>query len=134
MESLSWIFFCLSPFALFCSENGSGLILCPIFIILGFVFKWAGNISVGKPKTVVKVSSSEFWEWHYKDRMRGTLAIKDNNDAFIAYKDKEARRWATTICGYNNAWVPPEATQEQIARANGVITEAMIKERNEKKR
>lgn len=133
MESLSWIFFCLSPFALFCSENGSGLILCPVFIILGFVFKWIGNIPIGGSKDVIKINSSEFWEWHYKDRMRSTLCIKDNSDALIAYKDKEARRWATTICGYHNAWVPPEDTQEQIARAYGVVTDQMIKDSNEKK-
>jgi hypothetical protein len=134
MESLSWIFFCLSPFALFCSENGNGLILCPVFILLGFVFKWAGNNSGGSPTAVVKVEPQKFWEWHYKDRMRSTLAQKDSiNDGLMALKDKEARSWATTICGYHNAWVPPEGKQEQIARACGVTTEKMIKKSNEKK-
>ena len=134
MESLSWIFFCLSPFALFCSEGGNGLILCPVFIILGFVFKWIGNNSGGTPTAVVKVEPTEFWEWHYKDRMRSTIAQKDTiSDELMAYNDKEARDWATTICGYHNAWVPPEGKQEQIARANGVITEKMIKARNENK-
>ena len=134
MESLSWIFFCLSPFALFCSEDGNGLILCPVFIILGFVFKWIGSNSSGTPTAVVKVEPQKFWEWHYKDRMRSTLAHKDTiNDGLMAFKDKEARDWATTICGYHNAWVPSEATQEQIARANGVVTEQMVKERAIKK-
>ena len=134
MESLSWIFFCLSPFALFCSEDGNGLILCPVFIILGFVFKWIGSNSSGTPTAVVKVEPQKFWEWHYKDRMRSTLAHKDTiNDGLMAFKDKEARDWATTICGYHNAWVPPEATQEQIARANGIVTEQMVKERAIKK-
>lgn len=129
MESLSWIFFCLSPFALFCSEGGSGMILCPIFIILGFIFKWVGNNS-GTPRAVVKIDPQKFWEWHYKDRMRNTLAQKDTiRDGLMALKDKEARDWATTICGYHNAWVPPEEKQEQIARANGVITEQMVKEK-----
>lgn len=131
MESLSWIFFCLSPFALFCSENGNGLILCPIFIILGFVFKYVGNNGGGG--ATVKIDPNEFWEWHYKDRIRSTLAQKDTiSDGLMALRDKEARRWATTICGYHNAWVPPENVQEQIARENGVITEKMVKEKNEK--
>ena len=134
MEGLSWLFFCLAPFALFCSESGNGLILCPVFIILGFVFKYAGSNGGSTPKAVVKVEPQKFWEWHYKDRMRSTLAQKDTiNDGLMALKDKEARSWATTICGYHNAWVPPEDTQEQIARANGVVTEKMIKQRTEKK-
>ena len=135
MEFLSWLFFCLSPFALFCSENGNGLILCPVFIILGFVFKWVGSNCGNTSKAVVKIEPQKFWEWHYKDRMRSMIAEKDStSDRLMAYKDQEARRWATTICGYHNAWVPPETTQEQIARANGVVTEQMVKEKEEKKR
>ena len=130
MNFLSWLFFCLSPFALFCSESGNGLILCPVFVVLGFICKWAGENSGGTPRAVVKVDPNEFWKWHYKDRISSVLAQKDSiSDGLMAYKDQEARRWATTICGYHNAWVPPEATQEQIARANGVITEQMVKEK-----
>ena len=133
MESLSWIFFCLSPFALFCSEDGNGLILCPLFIILGFVFKCAGSIG-STPRATVKVEPQKFWEWHYKDRIRSTFAENDSiGEHLMSYRDKEARRWATTICGYHNAWVPPEEKQEQIARACGVITEQMIKEKTIKK-
>ena len=129
MEFLSWLFFCLSPFALFCSGDGNGLILCPVFIILGFIFKYAASNTGSTSKVVIKVEPQKFWEWHYKDRMRSTLAQKDTiNDGLMALKDKEARDWATTICGYHNAWVPPKSTQEQIARANGVVTEQMIKE------
>lgn len=134
MESLSWIFFCLSPFALFCSEDGNGLILCPVFIILGFVFKYVGNNIGGTPRAVVKVEPQKFWEWHYKDRMKSTLAKRDSiNDGLMALEDEEARTWATMMCGYHNAWVPPEGTQEQIARANGVITKQMVKENTLKK-
>ena len=134
MKGLSWIFFCLSPFALFCSESGNGLILCPVFIILGFVFKWIEGNNDSTPTAVVKVEPQKFWEWHYKDRMRSAFAQRDTiSDGLMALKDKEARSWATTICGYHNAWVPSEAMQEQIARANGAITDKMIKERNEKK-
>lgn len=130
MEYLSWLFFCLSPFALFCSEDGNGLILCPVFIILGFVFKWIGNNSGGTPRAVIKVEPQKFWEWHYKDRIRSTLAQKETiSDKLMAVKDKEARSWATTICGYHNAWVPPESTQEQIARATGIVTEQMVENR-----
>ena len=132
MKFLSSLFFILSPFALFCSEDGNGLILCPVFIILGFVFKWAEN-NGSSSGAVVKVEPQKFWEWHYKDRMRNTLAEKDSiSDGLMALKDKEARDWATTICGYHNAWVPPEVKQEQIARENGVITEQMVKEKSAK--
>ena len=134
MEFLSWLFFCLSPFALFCSEDGNGLFLCPLFIILGFVFKHAGSSAGGTNRTVIKVDYQGFWRWHYEDRMRSTLLQKDTiNDGLMALKDKEARDWATTICRYHNAGAPSEETQEQIARENGVITEKMIKERAEKK-
>lgn len=133
MEGLSWIFFCLSPFALFCSESGNGMILCPVFIILGFIFKYAGSIG-STPRATVKVEPQKFWEWHYKDRMRSTFAEKDSiGEHLMSYRDKEARHWATTICGYHNALVPPEGKQEQIARACGVITEQMIKEKTIKK-
>lgn len=127
MKFLSWLFFCLSPFALFCTENGGGLILCPAFIILGVIFKHGGNNIEGN--AVVEIEPQKFWEYHYKDRMRITFAQKQSiNDGLMALKDKEARSWATTICGYHNAWVPPEEKQEQIARSNGVVTEKMVKE------
>lgn len=133
MEYLSWMFFCLSPFALFCSEDGNGLILCPIFIILGFVFRWIGNNGIGS-KTVVKVNPQEFWEWHYLDRMKDTLAQKNTMDDYLmSTKDKEARDWATIVCGYHNCYVPSDSQQEKIARANGVVTEKMIKKRERNK-
>ena len=134
MGFLSWLFFCLSPFALFCSEDGNGLILCPVFIILGFIFKYAESNIGDTPTAVVKVEPQKFWEWHYKDRMRSVYVQKDlGKEKLMAAHDQEARRWATTICGYHNAWVPPESAQEQIARANGVVTEKMIKENAIKK-
>ena len=97
MESLSWFFFCLAPFALFCSESGAGFILCPACIILGFIFKYA---KIGeKPKLVVKVAQHEFWEWHYNNRIANDIANKDSiGDRMMAIKDIEARNWATTIC------------------------------------
>lgn len=130
MDYLSWLFFCLSPFALFCSEDGNGLILCPIFILLGFVFKFIGGNIDNTPTATVKIEPQSFWEWHYKDRMRSMYVQKDLGDeGRMAIHDREARQWATTICGYHNAWVPPEAKQEQIARENGVITEQMLKQK-----
>ena len=134
MSYLSWLFFCLSPFALFCSGSGTGLILCPVFIMLGFIFRYAGSGSSGTPTGVVKVEPQDFWEWHYKKRVGSSLVQKDLGDeGKMAIHDREAREWATTICGYHNVWVPPKSTQEQIARENGFVTEQMIKERNEKK-
>ena len=132
MEYLSWLFFCLSPFVLFCSEDGNGLILCPVFIILGLVFKCIGS-SVDSAGTV-KVEPQKFWEWHYKHRMNSMYVKKDAGDeGKMAIHDREARDWATTICGYHNAWVPPDDIQEQIARENGVITEKMLKANKIKK-
>ena len=134
MEFLSWLFFCLSPFALFCSENGNGLVLFPVFIILGFICRWVGNNIGGTSTPVIKIEPQKFWEWHYKDRIRSALAQKDSiGDYLMSAKDKEARSWATTICGYHNAPVPSECVQEQIARANGVVTEKIVKEREIKK-
>lgn len=134
MKFLSWLFFCLSPFALFCSEGGNGLILCPVFIVLGFIFKWFDKKINGTPTAVIKIEPQKFWEYHYKDRMRSTIAQKDTiSDGLMALKDKEARDWATKISGYHNTWVPPEAEQEQIARENGVVTEQMAKERTANK-
>lgn len=128
MHYLSWLFFCLSPFALFCSEDGNGLILCPVFIILGFVFKWLENNSGGGQKAVVKIEPQKFWEWHYKNAMRNTLADKEVGRDLMSAKDQDARDWATTVCRYHNTWIPPEEKQEQIAREYGVITKKMIKE------
>ena len=131
---LSTIFFILTPFGFFCTGNGTGLITGPLFLILGFVFKWIESNSGGTPTATVKVEPQKFWEWHYKDRMRSMYVQKDLGDeGKMAIHDREARQWATTICGYHNAWVPPETKQEQIARENGVVTEKMIKERKEKK-
>ena len=131
MESLSWMFFCLSPFALFCSAD-DGLLLCFLFIILGFVFKWRNSNKGSIPRITIKVEPQNFWEYHYKDRINATLAQKESiRDELLALKDEEARKWATAICGYHNAWIPPEDTQEQIARANGVVTKRMIKQQVE---
>lgn len=132
MKTLSWMCFCLSPFALFCSDSGNGLILCPAFIILGFIFKWAGDNKGKTQQSTIKLKPQEFWEWHYKDRMRSTLNQKDSVDDYLmSAKDKEARDWATTICRYHSTQAPPDAIQEQIARAYGVVTEKMIKEKAE---
>ena len=124
MRYLSWMFFCLAPFGLFCSESGNGLILCPIFIILGFVFKWLENNSSKTPKAIVKVEPRKFWEWHYKSFI-GNWGVN---------YDKDARKWATYVAQSHNCWVPPEEEQERIARENGIITyEIRIEEENKRK-
>lgn len=124
MKVLSSTFFITAPLALFCSDNGTGIILCPVFIILGFVFRWIDEAM----HPVTKIDPSKFWEWHYNDRMRKTLSQKDTvGDRFIAARDQEARQWATTLCRCNSVWIPPESTQEEIARATGIITEKIIK-------
>lgn len=134
MEFLSWLFFCLSPFALFCSEDGNGLILCPVFVILGFVFKWIGKSEGSTSKVVVKVEPQKFWQWHYEDCIRKNLVNKESmSDAKMAYEDQEARRWATTICRYHNAPVPSDEQQEKIAASYGVITEKVKRERDTKR-
>ena len=138
MEFLSLLFFCLSPFALFCSDNGTGLLLCPIFILVGFIFKWIGSLNISLPKREIDVEKEKrFWEIHYKDAIAPALKDikplldKDSSlrDIAIACRDRKAREWATWVCRCNNAWIPPFYMQEQIARENGVITEQVVKER-----
>ena len=110
MEYLSWLFFCLSPFALFCSDGGNGLILCPIFIILGFVFKW---INEGGLEPKIKVKPQDWWETNYKINMaqgRGHEASKGIAD------------WSTNV---NYCPMPTEEKKERIARSMGVITPQM---------
>ena len=132
MKSIGTMFFFLAPFALFCSRSGNGLILCPTFVILGFLCKWIGGggfTSGGR----VKVSQQEFWEIHYMNYMRNMLDKNSASEGLIAYRDKEARRSATSICKYNNVCVPSKEKQEEIARSYGFVTEQMIKDRNDKK-
>ena len=113
MESLSWIFFCLTPFGFFCTENGTGLITGTVFLILGFVFKWLGKNGGETPTAKVKVEPQKFWEWHYMDSI--------NNGGI----DQNARTWATTVARAHSCPIPSDAEQERIARKNGIITEQM---------
>ena len=120
MESLSWIFFCLTPFGFFCTENGTGLITGTVFLILGFVFKWLGNNSGGEPTAKVKVEPQKFWECHYMDSINGGGI------------DQNARTWATTVARAHNCPIPSEAEQERIARRNGIVTEKMKQQEKDK--
>ena len=154
MKFLSSLFFILSPFALFCSPNGTGLLLCPGFIVLGFVFaskaegtkteKFSRVDENGKQhdykivtnkqgyvtKVVEQVPGHKFWEWHYKDAMIKAEIRNGKMDEWkIAIEDKQARQWATTVCRAHSAWVPPVEWQEKIARENGFVTEKTLKER-----
>ena len=132
MSGLSSMFFVLAPFALFCSEDGNGLLLCPVFIALGFLLKHIENKKSNATQLVVKVDSRKFWEWHYDKRVSSTLSNKESlGDLSIAIKDDEARTWATSMCRYHNAWIPPEEEQERMARERGFITKKMMKERAE---
>ena len=117
MTFFSTIFFFAAPFALFCSGGGNGLILCPTFIILGFMCRWLGSGNIGKPK--LKVSPNEFWETNY-----GISLAKGS-------KDEDARIWATTMCRINSCRIPTDEEQEEIARKRGVVTEAMKKEKTD---
>lgn len=36
---LSTMFFILTPFGFFCTENGTGLITGPVFLIIGIILK-----------------------------------------------------------------------------------------------
>lgn len=129
MNDFSKLFFWLAPFGLFCSRVVNGFVLCAIFIILGFVFKWIeDNVNT------IKIDPKELWELRYKDRMRYVVWEKASiSDEVMAREDKEARGWATAVCDCHGAWIPPKETQEEIARAYGVVTEQMVKEKAEKK-
>ena len=124
MNGLSWLFFCLAPFGLFCSESGNGLILCPVFIILGFVFKWVENRSNGNPTAIVEIEPQKYWECMYKDYVDTWSATFGMGIRM----DKEARGGATSMCRIHNCWIPPEEEQERIARENGIFTEKMKQE------
>ena len=110
MEFLSWLFFCLSPFALFCSEDGNGIVLCIVFLVLGAVCKWIDNGGL-KPK--VKVEPKDWWEANYKLNMsqgRGHEASKNIAD------------WTTRV---NYLPMPTEGEKERVARSIGVVTPQM---------
>lgn len=101
MKDIGVIFFIMTPFGYLCTRNNTGLITGTIFLILGLVcYNWD---KIADDTPTIKIPNNEFWEYHYKD-------------AVDSRGDTGARDWATTICGYHNAWVPPESRQEQIAQ------------------
>ena len=80
MSGLSFVFFCVAPFALFCSEDGNGMILCAIYLILGSLCKWIENGGL-KPK--VYIEPKDWWECNYRQNMaqgRGHKASKSIAD------------------------------------------------------
>ena len=118
MEYLSWLFFSISPFALFCSEDGNGLILCPVFVVLGFICKWAANQSRKKPRGIVKLEPQEYWEWHFKQRLNEKIHPNLNS----TNTPEMARDWANQMCIYHGVGYPSDERFEQICKEMGLKT------------
>lgn len=139
MEYLSWLFFCLSPFVLFASDNGTGLISCPVFIILGFVFKYIAKKSktvsytdedgkknvykietdeCGNTKLTAVVEPQNFWEWHFKQRLNEKIHPNLN----ATNTPEMARDWANQMCMYHGVGYPSDEKFEQICKEMGLKT------------
>ena len=124
MEFLASMFFIMSPFVLFCSESGNGLILAPICLILGFVCKWIDEGGL-EPKN--KVQPKDWWAENYKQEVARLLhsGAKGN-----PYTDKQARKFADYITRINKCPMPSDEEKERIAKDFGIVTEKMKKEEN----
>ena len=116
MEFLSIIFFSVAPFALFCSEGGNGLFLCPLFLILGAICKWISNGGIDEMHRP-RVSSEEFWTIHFLDHYN---SWRGNEKVNVTAED--SRRWADEVTRSNGGTPPSNERYEEIARANGIKT------------
>lgn len=112
---MSTIFFILTPFGLFCTENGTGLIVAPIFLILGFICKWIENGGFEKINTS-KVSSEEFWTIHFLDRY---YSLKKSG---MVCATEEAKGWADEVTKFNGGCPVSDEKFEQIAKEHGIVT------------
>ena len=125
MEYLSWMFFCLSPFALFCSEDGNGFILCPIFIILGFACNWLEGIDTLsifiKPRVLAKEEKAKLYEF-WMIRFKQKLSEKIHPNLNATNTPEMARDWANQMCIYHGVGYPSDEKFEQICKEMGLKT------------
>ena len=104
MNYLGTMFFILTPFGFFCTENGTGMITGITFLILGFLCKSIGNGAFKLSKKTVRVTPKNFWEYQYRTfRQRGL-------------NDKNARDTANYITNINRYPIPLKDEMDKIAR------------------
>lgn len=111
--------FVIAPISLFCSQNGNGITLCIIFLVLGIICRWIGN---GGLNPTVRIKKENWWEEHYKMCLGAQAANKDKLDAT---DDKIARENADYRTRIKNIPLPSEEEKEKIARSMGIITYKM---------
>ena len=110
MSFLGTMFFILTPFGFFCTENGTGLITGTIFLILGVVCKWIGE---GGTESKIKIEPQDFWDFHYRSGLANGL------------HDRDARKTADAIARMNNCPIPSEEQKEKTAKSMGIVTDKM---------
>lgn len=120
MEFLSTMFFILTPFGLFCTGNGTGLITGTVFLLLGFLFRWIADGGLERA-TATKVSSETFWRMHFTNRYYGSGNVTENlNRPYISPED--AKGWADDVTRANGGIPPSDERFEEIAKELGIET------------
>lgn len=129
MDYLGTMFLILTPFGFFCTENGTGMITGPIFLILGILFKWLaknGTSFTSTPKAKYQVSSEEFWKIKFKEQY-DKLKQDDVSEMLNSINVKHAKRWADDVTRSHGAIPPSDERYEQIAKELGIKTEKAIR-------
>ena len=120
MSFLSTMFFILTPFGFFCTENGTGLITGTVFLLLGFLFRWIADGGIERANAP-KVSSETFWRTHFTNRYSDfKKSIKSQRENF--YYTEEAKSWADAVTRANGGIPPSDERFEEIAKELGVET------------
>lgn len=118
MDYLGTMFFILTPFGFFCTENGTGFIVGPLFLILGFLCKWVANggcQDLTTPK--VRVTPEEFWIAHFKSHYNNWKDVK-----YIGNAAENARKWANDVARAHDITPPSNERYEEIAKELGYET------------
>lgn len=130
MSYLGTMFFILTPFGFFCTENGTGLITGTIFLILGILCKWIGNGGLKDVTTSKqKVSPEEFWKIHFMQFLNNAKNTKG-----LCYSVDDAKKWADDVTRANGCIPPNDFRYEQIAKEMGIKTLKVEREEREKSR
>ena len=114
------MFFILTPFGFFCTENGTGLITGTVFLLLGFLFRWIANDGIERANAP-KVSSETFWRIHFTNRYSDTINKARGQRETFYYID-EAKEWADTVTRANGGIPPSNERFEEIAKEIGIET------------
>lgn len=120
MAYFSWLFFCIAPFALFCSGGGTGIIVCPVFILLGVLCRWIANGGIERANTP-KLSNNEFWEITFIKRYR-SMKNSDYKDFPDYMAAEEAKGWADYITDCQGGYPVSAEKYEEIAKKYGIVT------------